>query len=137
GAQYQAAARIVRRMAAEAGGDPELARLLNLVEGLACWDRFDHHGAARLLQPFGRALNQQVDGVYDGLLRVLRCRAKLEGTEEPNGLSIHGAELVDDLLANAARRAALGRYDDAVGRVYRAFEAAAQARLWFEHGIAT
>ena len=41
-----------------------------------------------------------------------------------------------DLLCNARRRKAEGRYDDAVARLYRAVEALAQDQLRREHGIA-
>ncbi|MGE5487584.1 MAG: TIGR02710 family CRISPR-associated CARF protein [bacterium] len=46
-------------------------------------------------------------------------------------------ELVEDLLANAARRREEGRHDDALGRLYRAIEAIAQCRLASKYGIRT
>jgi hypothetical protein len=36
-------------------------------------------------------------------------------------MSGHGYEIVEDLLLNAERRAMQDRYDDAVGRLYRAW----------------
>jgi CRISPR-associated protein (TIGR02710 family) len=41
----------------------------------------------------------------------------------------HGLESVEDLLRNAERRAAQERYDDAVGRLYRAMELTEQLLL--------
>jgi CRISPR-associated protein (TIGR02710 family) len=41
----------------------------------------------------------------------------------------HGLEAVEDLLRNAERRASQSRYDDAVGRLYRAMELTAQILL--------
>ena len=37
--------------------------------------------------------------------------------------------MVEDLLLNAERRAIQGRYEDAIGRIYRAIELIAQIRL--------
>ena len=47
---------------------------------------------------------------------------------------IHGFEAVEDLLLNATRRAGQERYDDAVGRLYRALELTAQLLLLIDHG---
>jgi hypothetical protein len=44
-------------------------------------------------------------------------------------MSGHGYEIVEDLLLNAERRAMQDRYDDAVGRLYRALELLVQIRL--------
>ena len=44
---------------------------------------------------------------------------------------------VDDLLLNAERRAAQGRYDDAIARTYRALELAAQTRLKTKYSLDT
>jgi CRISPR-associated protein (TIGR02710 family) len=49
----------------------------------------------------------------------------------------HGFEMVEDILLNAARRAAQHRYDDAAGRLYRATEMTAQIWLEEKYGIET
>ncbi len=46
-------------------------------------------------------------------------------------------ELVQELIANALRRAEEGKYDDAVARLYRALEMVAQARIWEIYGHRT
>lgn len=76
------------------------------------WDRFDHQRAKQLLQPYqGRVVAQW---------RFLKALTGERAT---------GYEAVLDLVRNAERRAARGRYDDAVARLYRALEMFAQVRL--------
>jgi hypothetical protein len=92
---------------------------------LACrafeaWDRFDHTTARALLQPDKPHWKN-----YLGFLAML-----LDGKG-------HGWELVEDLLLNAQRRAAQQRFDDAVGRLYRALELTAQVWLAKRHGVVT
>jgi CRISPR-associated protein (TIGR02710 family) len=57
--------------------------------------------------------------------------------EAPDRMKGHGYEIVEDLLLNAERRAVQERYDDAVGRLYRALELLAQIRLQQAYGIKT
>jgi hypothetical protein len=90
----------------------KVQRWLSLSRGFDAWDRFDHATAQRLLQPYRKyvvpyalVLDRIVDGKGDGF------------------------EWVEDLLQNAARRAAQQRYDDAVGRLYRALEMTVQVWL--------
>jgi CRISPR-associated protein (TIGR02710 family) len=120
---YAGAARVVEDTAARFAGDATIATLqrwLSLCRAFDAWDRFDHQTARQLLQPY-----RGVVDAYKTFLTLL-----LEGRG-------HGFELVEDLLLNAARRAVQGRYDDAVGRLYRAVELTAQVWLWQRHGIET
>lgn len=89
-----------------------LQRCLSLCRAFDAWDRFDHETARRLLQPYR--------GQFVG--HAIALDAILTGKG-------HGFEWVEDLLLNAERRAAQGRYDDAVGRLYRALELTAQVWL--------
>jgi CRISPR-associated protein (TIGR02710 family) len=59
---------------------------------------------------------------------------KFKPTESTAG---HGYEVVEDLLLNAERRFQRGRYDDGVGRLYRALELLAQVRLKLAYGLKT
>ena len=99
-------------------------------EMLDAWDRFDFKAAARKLEEL--------------------CRPDLLGPAHPalaplddrlSALNEHGGApsfaLVEDLWLNAQRRADLGRWDDAVARLYRLAEAVLQAWLWREHGMET
>ena len=98
----------------------KVQRWLSLCRGFDAWDRFDHAAAQRLLQPYRKhvvphalVLDRIVDGKGDGF------------------------EWVEDLLQNTARRAAQQRYDDAVGRMYRALEMTAQVWLKHRYGLDT
>ncbi len=116
----------------------ELSVLRNLVAAYEAWDRFDHAEAGRLL---GKALEGENDlAALLGADRagrlcpeLARQRALLQTLTAARTPT---RELVADLIANARRREAEKRYDDAVARLYRALEALAQLRLSAEHGIA-
>ena len=113
---YDAAEQALTRLRAPAG--PALAGRLRraraLSAGFAAWDRFDHAGALALLEPFAPAL---------GDLAPLLGRLRLLGDENNPGRE---PALLLDLWLNAERRAAQGRYDDAVSRLYRLVEWSAQ-----------
>lgn len=94
-----------------------IAAGLAICRGLDTWDRFDHKGARNLIQPYRRHL------VAECVMLDQLCQAK------PRDPYIRA----EDLLLNAERRAAQGRYDDAVARVYRALELIAQIRLKEHH----
>ncbi|MDC0359152.1 TIGR02710 family CRISPR-associated CARF protein [Acidimicrobiales bacterium] len=115
----------------------ELSRsVLDVIEPLqlACrafdaWDSFDHEAAKRMLETLFRHL-----GEYAGPLDLLvRGRNVLDdaGSRDPR------YELVSDLLQNADRRALVGRFDDAVARMYRSLELMAQLHLLQAHGLKT
>jgi len=91
------------------------------------WDRFDHQKANALL-----------GGHRDSVDRYFpRQKAFLAVLTAPDGdVSKTPARLLD-LWLNAKRRAAQGRYDDAVARVYRLLEWAAQWLLHTHAGIDT
>lgn len=109
-------------------------------KGFLSWDCFDHTEAWRLLSHYKKYM---VDNIKF-LEAVIWSRREIDSNfkEEPiEGLSNtpkgHGYEIVEDLLLNSERRASQGRYDDAVGRLYRALELLAQVRLKLEYGIKT
>jgi CRISPR-associated protein (TIGR02710 family) len=109
-------------------------RLQALSKGLDAWDRFDHNAAWMLLKPYMKDF--QALGQF--LKRVLSSRAAIDETFGPTeGTTGHGFEVVEDLLLNAERRAHRCRYDDAVGRLYRALELLVQMRLKLKYGIKT
>lgn len=112
---YASAAEILQSTLRAAPLSPELQREIGervtLCRAFDAWDRFDHSQAALLLEPYqSRVVPQwrfikQITGSAPGFAPVL------------------------DLLCNAERRAARGRYDDAVARLYRALEMLPQLRL--------
>ena len=99
----------------------QLAEFATLCRGFDAWDRFDHQAANACLfgLPKGRCGQQ---------------KAFLEVMMERRG---HGFEMVEDILLNAARRAAQHRYDDATGRLYLATEMTAQIWLTARYEIQT
>jgi len=69
---------------------------------------------------------------------VIASRSLLDTKfDTSDGMTGHGYEVVEDLLLNADRRASQKRYDDAVGRLYRAIELLEQMRLFKHYGILT
>lgn len=100
---------------------PGLSNRLQFCRACDAWDAFDHERAQTLLsQVADEAFPPPMKPELDGLKRFLGMLLSPKR---------HGYERVQDLLRNAERRAAQCRYDDAVGRTYRALEMTAQTRL--------
>lgn len=120
--------------------DPVRKRELTAVKGLAdgydAWDRFEHRHAAEKLEAARRGENDLAAVVgrarSEAVLAAVRGNLALLDRLRAAGPSL---EVVADLVANATRRGAEGRFDDAVARLYRATEALAQIRLR-AHGFA-
>jgi CRISPR-associated protein (TIGR02710 family) len=107
-----------------------LGRLEDLLVVLDAWDRFDHLQAVTLLDRLGE--RRFDDSILFPLKRVIGSRRLLDKqveTERWPAMRGHGLEAVEDLLHNAERRASQSRFDDAVGRLYRAMELTAQILL--------
>ncbi len=121
---YAAAGQVLRQAAAELGSTSNLEPLqrgITLCRAFDEWDRFEHHAARDCLEGYQREFVPH--------WRVLKV---LCGQDHG-----HGFEWVEDLLHNAARRSAQERYDDAVGRIYRAIELTAQMWLEQKYGVET
>jgi len=106
--------------------------------GLDAWDRFHHDEALALLQeglPIALAVAEAWrHGAKVRVLRGLQAHlGHLAKLVRKKGKPTRA--LLADLLANADRRAAAGRYDDALARLYRALELAAEADLYTRTGI--
>ncbi|MEW6288437.1 MAG: TIGR02710 family CRISPR-associated CARF protein [Thermodesulfobacteriota bacterium] len=102
-----------------------LSRSRDLSNAFAAWDRFDHAEALRLLEIYAAVVSGDL-GRHLGALKLL---VKKSDQQEPMRIF--------DLWRNAERRAAQGRYDDAVARVYRLIEWSAQWLLRLRCGINT
>ncbi len=115
----------------------ELITISTFCKAFDAWDKFNHIEAYRLLS--------SLKSDYLQFLTVaIQSRAlldkKLKTDALPNFKPItisHGYELVEDLLLNVKRRAQIGRYDDAVARLYRAFELLGQLRLAIKFNLET
>lgn len=106
------------RIAANAPDRARLGLAQALSRGLACWDDFDHTGALELIEPYAG----RIAPCYPSMLPALRLLAHERDSR-------HEPALLFDLWRNAERRAAQGRFDDAVARVYRLIEWTAQWQL--------
>jgi CRISPR-associated protein (TIGR02710 family) len=96
-------------------------------------DRFDYAEARRLLEA-----ELPKDAPERERRQPLgRCLQALEALRGNGPLHQDGLELVADLVQNAERCAFRRRYDDAVGRLYRATELLAQLRLRRAYGLLT
>lgn len=106
-------------------------------EALGHWDVFRHSAALECVDsPAFTRLPKVRELVVEPLRKLVAVRKWLvEGGELPKSTS--GYELVEDLLWNARRRAHRERFDDAVGRLYRALEMLAQVRLRLGFSIDT
>ncbi|MFM8525057.1 MAG: TIGR02710 family CRISPR-associated CARF protein [Cyanobacteriota bacterium] len=131
---YEAARQAVRRVQTIADPDPGTTQWLRWLEalmvGLDAWDRFDHRRAHEVLA--GLADEHINQSLLPHLRRVIASRCLLDREAESQRwpqMKGHGLEAVEDLLRNAERRACQERYDDAVGRLYRAMELTEQLLL--------
>lgn len=116
----------------------KLGENLNLYKGLDAWDNFEHLAALELLEPLMGKEKIKFLAIF--LKKVIASRKKIDNNYNTEGQKVifgHGYEVIEDLLLNAQRRAHQNRYDDAVGRIYRALELTAQIRLKTKFGLLT
>ncbi|AFV75893.1 CRISPR-associated protein, TIGR02710 family [Thermus oshimai JL-2] len=111
--------------------------LEGVTEGLLLWDRFRHKEALeRLRAHLPVALAVAEAWGHGAKVRVLRALEEalphLQAIAEAPGPTF---PLLQDLLANAERRARLGRFDDALARLYRALELAVEADVFARLGF--
>lgn len=125
---YDVAARGLEKLPqpGDAGLRAKLNRACDLSKALAAWDRFDHAAALALLEPYAPVVAPAIPDQY----AVLQLLAKSD-SQRREGLQIW------DLWLNALRRAAAGRYDDALARAYRMLEWTAQWILKRKAGLDT
>jgi len=102
-----------------------------LGQAYAQWERFEWKAAAKTMTEHLKArfgLHHWVD-VDRVNAQALFCRQV--------GTDLYGTVRLADLHANAQRRFKQGRYDDAMARLYRAYEYLVQIRLMTKFGINT
>jgi len=110
----------------------ELGTLRTEYEVHAARDRFDYEGAR---EAAGR--DDRVKALFAAKLHKLIQTRALCQSGDWTRRDLTGAELVEDIVENAVRCAQRGRYDDAVGRLYRATELVAQVQLLRKHKVRT
>ena len=104
----------------------QYTRFRDLSRAFAEWDNFNHQTALKLLQRYARVLPAGLRGYFDAAKRL-----------NNDDLILREAAQLLDLYRNAQRRAAQGRYDDAISRVYRLIEWTAQWILKTQCNIET
>jgi CRISPR-associated protein (TIGR02710 family) len=113
----------------------ELRILAAFCEAYSLWEKFDLKIASRKLKP---AIEQMTAFLQlspaPGYIEFLeQANRNLEWLREVSAESEEfkkpSDKMVIDLVANAERRAAEGKYDDAVARLYRALEMSGQVAL--------
>ncbi|QWF71552.1 TIGR02710 family CRISPR-associated protein [Methylomonas paludis] len=104
----------------------QYTRFRELSRAFAEWDNFNHPMALDILQKQAGTLNNEQR-------RYIGCATRLN---DLNATKQTAARLLD-LYLNAQRRAAQGRYDDAIARIYRLLEWTAQWLLLSQTGIET
>lgn len=112
-----------------------LATLKVLAEAYAAWDRFDHAAAVRHFEDTIRNGNDLAVIFTDKQSMIARLERHRRQASQLSDSKVPTKLLVEDLWRNAWRRAAERRYDDAVARLYRAFEALAQVQLCERYSI--
>jgi len=114
----------------------KIRRLRDLCRAFEAWDQFKHEEAWGFLSSYLQYPEVRPYGIY--LKRIIQSRADIDTDfDTTNGIKGHGFEIVQDLIMNAERRATRHRYDDAVGRLYRALELLVQIHLLRNHDIRT
>ncbi len=100
----------------------QYTRFRELSRAFAEWDNFNHLAALNILTSFAsEALNP-----YLIIARILCYKESGSDAHVAKYLQKREAAQLLDLYLNAQRRAAQGRYDDAIARVYRLIEWTAQ-----------
>ena len=123
----------------------ELCTLAKFMKGYDLWNRIEYKEAYGKFIQCGKSLND-LAAVLKGIVGRMelqqyldKAKSRLEKLKESRIESPSGCtqELLEDLIANAERRKEESRHVDAVERLYRAVELAAQLRLWKKYKIDT
>ncbi|RIZ64862.1 MAG: TIGR02710 family CRISPR-associated protein, partial [Methylococcales bacterium] len=103
-------------------------RFRDLSRAFAEWDNFNHQTALEILQRYASVLGPRPD---------FSCYFDVATRLNNDNHNVREAAQLLDLYRNAQRRAAQGRYDDAIARVYRLIEWTAQWLLRTQCNIQT
>jgi CRISPR-associated protein (TIGR02710 family) len=93
----------------------QFSKFRDLSRAFAAWDNFDHSAALTILKTYAPSLPDEFKTHLNTVMRL-----------NDSNTAKRDAACLLDLYRNAQRRAAQGRYDDAIARVYRLLEWTAQ-----------
>lgn len=125
--QFEAAAQVLRDVAPRVARRLRFETLAEIAEAMAARHRLDFRCAVRLLGDANRKLAALFDGRDDeGLLAFAKSALKICSECAKDSAN---SVLLRELLDNALRTAAQGRYEDAAARLYRAMEMQGQLYL--------
>lgn len=109
----------------------EFNHLENLVQAYSSWDRFDHSKSleyfAKLPRRWSSRWSIDTSRSKEMVNRIARQRESYSDSKKIEDK--YSEDILADLVTNAERRAIEGKFDDAVARLYRAVELAAQLLL--------
>jgi len=125
-----------RKSASDDGVKRTLSTLHLVCEGYGLWDRFQHKDALNRLEGAGKNI-ADVSMAFGATRADALASQFRRDVVALRGLIDHprSRAMLIDLVANAGRRLAEGRFDDGVARLYRAIEFLAQLELTEHHGI--
>lgn len=128
--QFETAANVLRAVAPRVPMQKRFEAFAELCDGLAARHRLDFGEAQRRLRGAIGRLRPIFEGQADGPLQLAQeALAMCESCA-----AAHSSEsLLRELLDNALRTAAQGRYEDAAARLYRAMEM--QGQLWLAEAM--
>ncbi|MBD3307701.1 TIGR02710 family CRISPR-associated protein, partial [candidate division KSB3 bacterium] len=121
--QFDAGLNILRRIQQRIVRN-DLSELEIVFQAYERWDKFDHRQALKLFD--SHALSRDVRQMVGKNKGFVAQMVNAIGRKTPPDIV---PEILVDLLANAARRAEEGKFDDAVARLYRLTELLVQYRL--------
>jgi len=139
---YDAAYALCDNLRDGIGDVSTLGRLDVLQDFIALYRDWDAFGHSRLENDSARKLAGRLRAVHGKMLRLhlsftgeesilqnISFLEKIESAWEPNQRSMNDRFRLIDIYASSLRRAAAGKYDDAVGRLYRCLEMSASICL--------
>jgi CRISPR-associated protein (TIGR02710 family) len=101
------------------------------------WDKFDHARAFVLFSGYEKYFSNHLVNLKKTITERKLLDEGFSAPEKFVDLNKGRFHLVNDLMLNAHRRGIQKRFDDGVGRIYRALELFAQTFLLTEYGIKT
>lgn len=132
GCQFESAARVLREAADRVPKQLRFQALADLADAMAARHRLDFPNAVGLLNQ----LTKRLPPLYDGHVGPSPVEFATRSFELCRECSTDkaGPAFLREVLDNASRTAAQGRYDDAAARLYRAMEM--QGQIWLAEATA-